>query len=255
MPEGDAVRRTARRLDTALAGQVLVAADLRVPRLATVDLTGAEVVGTAARGKHLLTRMRHRSRELTLHHHLRMDGTWITGQPGTLRVPGHQVRAVLATAGGEALGIRIHMLELVRTTDEDRLVGHLGPDIMAEDFAALPAAGIIAGSGLALVPALLDQRLVAGMGTMWAAECAWLAGAHPLRDPAQCPGLAEALTRVRAAMLAALDEQPRARRAALHVFERAGQPCRRCGHRIRAGKVGRAPYDRPTYWCPSCQPG
>ena len=55
MPEGDAVRRTARRLDAALAGGTLVRAELRVPRFATVDLRGMQVLGTHVVGKHMLT--------------------------------------------------------------------------------------------------------------------------------------------------------------------------------------------------------
>lgn len=68
------MRRTARRLDEALAGRELVRADLRVPRFATVDLRGMTVLATHVRGKHLLTRLGDDRRALTLHHHLRMDG-------------------------------------------------------------------------------------------------------------------------------------------------------------------------------------
>ncbi len=82
MPEGDAVRRTARRLDAALAGGTLVRAELRVPRFATVDLRGMQVLGTHVVGKHMLTRLVDDRREWTLHHHLRMDGSWWTGPPG-----------------------------------------------------------------------------------------------------------------------------------------------------------------------------
>ena len=73
MPEGDTVLQTAKRLHTALADQVLTRSDLRVPRFATADLTGRTVLGTLSRGKHLLTRF---EGCLTLHSHLRMDGSW-----------------------------------------------------------------------------------------------------------------------------------------------------------------------------------
>ncbi len=79
MPEGDAVRRAAIRLDAALAGGTLLVAEVRVPRFAAVDLRGATVAGTATVGKHLLTRMVHRGRKITLHSHMRMDGRWVTG--------------------------------------------------------------------------------------------------------------------------------------------------------------------------------
>ena len=113
MPEGDAVRRTADRLDRALAGRVLVAADLRVPALATVDLAGARVAGTATHGKHLLTRLtRTDGTALTLHTHLRMEGSWrvvATGRrwPG----PAHEARVVLRTDAVEAIGKALAALQ------------------------------------------------------------------------------------------------------------------------------------------------
>jgi len=64
MPEGDTVWQTASRLHTALAGRVLTRSDLRVPRYATVDLTGLGVLDVTPRGKHLLTRI---EGGLTLH--------------------------------------------------------------------------------------------------------------------------------------------------------------------------------------------
>src|SRR5260370_9072408 len=73
MPEGDTVWRTARRLDEALAGRVLTRSDFRVPRFATTDLTGRAVAENVSRGKHLLTRV---DGGLTVHTHLRMDGSW-----------------------------------------------------------------------------------------------------------------------------------------------------------------------------------
>ena len=73
MPEGDTVWLVARRLDDALAGDVLRRTDLRVPALATTDLSGRRVLEVRPRGKHLLTRL---EGGLTLHTHLRMDGMW-----------------------------------------------------------------------------------------------------------------------------------------------------------------------------------
>ena len=92
MPEGDTVWQTARRLHTALAGQVLTRSDLRVPRYATADLTGRTVLDVTPRGKHLLTRI---EGGLTLHSHLRMDGSWKVYAPGERWSggPGHQIRA------------------------------------------------------------------------------------------------------------------------------------------------------------------
>ena len=76
MPEGDAVVRTARRLDRALAGHVLTATDFRVPQHATADLSGGLVLGTHTRGKHLFTRVDRGEDQFSLHTHLKMEGSW-----------------------------------------------------------------------------------------------------------------------------------------------------------------------------------
>jgi endonuclease-8 len=248
------VRRTARRLDAALAGQSLVRADLRVPRFATVDLRGMTVLGTHVVGKHLLTRLVEGEREWTLHHHLRMDGTWRIGPLGPPRVPQHQIRVWLATDATQAVGVRVHMVEVRKTAEEALWVGHLGPDIMAEGFDPDEAAGILSAADRPLIEALLDQRLVCGLGTMWAAELASHAGVDPRIPTSAVRGFTEALLEVRTRMLRALDAPAGVRRRELRVFERTGQPCRVCGTPIRATQVGVAPMTRPTYWCPRCQP-
>jgi endonuclease-8 len=254
VPEGDAVRRTARRLDAALAGGTLARADLRVPRFSTVDLRGMRVLGTHVVGKHLLTRLADDRRSLTLHHHLRMDGMWRTGPVGAPGAPTHQIRVWLATDARQAVGVRVHMVEVGPTNGESRWVGHLGPDVLAPDFDPVAAARRLAAAGRPLVESLLDQRLASGIGTMWAAELAHEAGADPCTPADQVPGLAEALGVTSTRMRRAVDLPAGVRRGELRVFERTGQPCRGCGTAIRATKVGVPPYQRPTYWCPRCQP-
>ena len=255
MPEGDAVRRTARRLDAALAGGTLVRADLRVPRFATVDLRGMQVLGTHVVGKHMLTRLVDERRAWTLHHHLRMDGSWRTGPPGGPGAPGHQIRVWLSTSSAQAVGVRVHDIEVRQTREEAHWVGHLGPDIMADVFDPDAAAEILIAADRPLVEALLDQRLVCGMGTIWASELASAAGADPWATTSTVGGLSESLSGIRIRMLRAVDAAPPVTRRELRVFERTGQPCRRCGTPIRSGRVGVAPMARPTYWCPRCQAG
>ena len=138
MPEGDVVRRTARRLDAALAGETLTVADLRVPALATADLVGHDVEAVVAVGKHLLVRI---APALTLHAHLRMDGAWHVFHAGDRwdAGPGHEIRVVLGDVRWTAVGYRVHDLALVRRADESTLVGHLGPDILDVDFDAARA--------------------------------------------------------------------------------------------------------------------
>lgn len=72
MPEGDTVWRAAKRLRAAQAGKTLTRCDIRVPRYATVDLTGQTMDEVASRGKHLLIRVG----DLSIHTHLKMEGMW-----------------------------------------------------------------------------------------------------------------------------------------------------------------------------------
>ncbi|HEX6887499.1 MAG TPA: DNA-formamidopyrimidine glycosylase family protein [Candidatus Nanopelagicales bacterium] len=255
MPEGDAVRRTARRLDDALSGAVLERAELRVPRYATVDLRGMRVLGTCAVGKHLLTRLADDERAWTLHSHLRLDGAWRTGPVGPPGGPAHLIRVWLATAQRQAVGVRVHDVAVAPTTDEHVWIGHLGPDIMADGFDAAGAVARLRVDDRGLVAALLDQRLLCGLGTMWAAELAATIGVDPYQPVAEVEAdlLAAGLTRIRRRMLRSLGTPAWQQRRELLVFERTGEGCRTCRTPIRTGRVGEPPTDRPTYWCPACQ--
>lgn len=266
MPEGDTVWRAGRRLDEALAGRTLTRADLRVPALATVGLQGRSVLEVATRGKHLLMRVAGTDDDpadaWTLHSHLRMDGAWHRYRPGTRwrGGPDHQVRAVLANQDWEVVGYRLPVLELVPTIDEDRAVGHLGPDLLdpAPDLAEA-VRRLTADPQRPIAEALLDQRAVAGIGNLYKCEVLFLRGVSPWRPVGQVddlPGLVGLARR----LLDANRWRPEqittgdTRRGARHwVFERAGRPCRRCRGTIRSARQGTAPYDRVTYWCPRCQ--
>ena len=202
MPEGDTVWLAGQRMHEALAGRVLVRSDFRVPRLATVDLRGRRVVAVTSRGKHLLTRF---EGGVTLHTHFRMDGSWHLYRPGDRwrGGPDWQVRVVLANTDWHAVGYRLPVVELISTGAEDTVVGHLGPDLLGTDWtlapADRPAAGeetADGGEGGALLAqlvaqgywveeealrrlsrdrdqsigaALLDQRNLAGVGTLYRA--------------------------------------------------------------------------------------
>ena len=127
MPEGDTVWNTAHALDQALRGRPLTKSDFRVPRLATTDLAGWTVVESTCRGKHLLLRLASTDgTRLTLHSHLRMDGSWRVYSAGPARAS-HEVRVALHTGTATAVGYHVHDLALVPTAQEASLVGHLGP--------------------------------------------------------------------------------------------------------------------------------
>ncbi|MEU0602326.1 DNA-formamidopyrimidine glycosylase family protein [Streptomyces sp. NPDC006393] len=261
MPEGDTVWQTARRLHDALAGKVLTRSDFRVPKYATVDLSGRTVLDTISRGKHLLTRV---EGGLTLHSHLLMEGAWKVYGDGERWKggPGHQIRAVLATTDRAAVGYRLQVLDLMRTTEEDRTVGHLGPDLLGPDWDGdLALANLLADPARPLGEALLDQRNLAGIGNVYKSEICFLlgvtpwlpVGALPTERAVQLPPLAKSL-------LEANRDRPVRRTTGvrgqdLFVYGRAPRPCLRCGTSVRVADQGDGSQERPTYWCPSCQGG
>ncbi|MGY1583446.1 DNA-formamidopyrimidine glycosylase family protein [Streptomyces sp. MN13] len=261
MPEGDTVWQAASRLHAALAGEVLTLSDLRVPRYATADLTGRTVLDVTPRGKHILTRI---EGGLTLHSHLRMDGSWKVYAAGERWTggPAHQIRAILGTADRTAVGYRLPVLELLRTADEDRAVGHLGPDLLGPDWdPALALANLLADPARPLGEALLDQRNLAGIGNVFKSELCFLLGATPwLPVGALPPDRAARLPVLAKKLLEANRNRPvrstTGRRGQdLFVYGRAPRPCLRCRTPIRVADQGDGSRDRPTYWCPTCQTG
>ena len=262
MPEGDVVWRTAQRLHAALAGRTLTLCDLRWPSLATTDLTGREVLEVVAAGKHLLTRV---EGGLTLHSHLRMDGSWHvhrTGETWARRRPENGVRAVLANEAWTAVGHELGMLDLVPTDAESGLVGHLGPDVLGPGWDAAEATRRLAAAPDRPVgAALLDQRVLAGVGTFFMAECLFLRGVSPwtaVRGAGDLDALVALVHRLltanrdRAVQSTTGDLRPGRQQ---YVHSRSGRPCRRCGTTIRVAPIGEPPQERTAFYCPRCQPG
>ncbi|MER7053133.1 DNA-formamidopyrimidine glycosylase family protein [Streptomyces sp. NPDC000351] len=261
MPEGDTVRQAARRLHEALAGKVLTRSDFRVPRYATADLTGRTVLDVTPRGKHLLTRV---EGGLTVHSHLRMDGSWKVFAAGQRWSggPAHQIRVILGTADRTAVGYRLPVLELLRTADEERAVGHLGPDLLGPDWDAEQAlANLRAEPARPLGEALLDQRNLAGIGNVYKCELCFLLGVTPWLPVGDLPAAhAVKLVALAKRLLEANRDRPVRRTTGLRgqdlfVYGRASRPCPRCGTPVRVANQGDGSRERPTYWCPTCQAG
>ncbi|MDF9717585.1 Fpg/Nei family DNA glycosylase [Nocardioides sp. ChNu-153] len=266
MPEGDTVYRAARGLDRALAGRVLDVVDLRVPRLATVDLAGSRHVATVPRGKHLLTRLEHDTGEWTLHTHLKMEGVWHTYAAGQRwRRPAHEARVVLRSGDVSAVGFALGVVDLVLTAHEDEVVGHLGPDLLGPDWDADEATRrLLADAGRPVVEALLEQRSLAGVGNVFANELCFVAGVHPA-TPVGAVARPERLVQ-RAHQMLVLNKDRAVRCTTgdtrpgreLWVYGRARKPCRRCGtpvvRQLRTDDEHPDRGERTTYWCPHCQP-
>jgi formamidopyrimidine-DNA glycosylase len=267
VPEGDSVWRVARRLDERIKGRRVAASDFRVPRLATSDVSGRTILGTDTHGKHLLTRF---DGDLTLHTHLRMDGSWSVLRPGK-RLPRRvepDVRVRLETdEGATAYGLLLPVVELVRTSAEHTVVGHLGPDPLRDDWDPDEAVRRMrADPDRPLVAVLLDQRVLAGLGNLWANELAFLCRTSPwARIGDMDDGAVEALVGLAAKALRGSATEVtgyqtttgNTRRGESHwVAGRARQPCRRCGTTVRVvAEVSGDPERRRTWWCPRCQPG
>ncbi len=263
VPEGDTVWLTARRLDTALRGRQVTTFDLRVPQLAVADLRGDTVSEVRARGKHVLMRF---AGGRTLHSHLRMDGSWYLSPTGTRprRHPEHMVRALVGNAEWLATGYRVHDLAIAPTSEEDRWVGHLGPDLLGPDWDPAEAVRRMrADPHRAIGDALLDQRTLAGIGNMYKAEVLFVERVNPWTSVAELTD--DQLDRLAASsyrLLRANRGHPEQTTTGLigrgkehWVYGRLGEACLRCGTPVNRADQGEPPQQRITYWCPRCQPG
>ncbi|ALJ18950.1 DNA-formamidopyrimidine glycosylase family protein [Microbacterium sp. No. 7] len=256
MPEGDTVWRAAQRLHAALAGQTVTRFDIRVPGSAAADLTGETVHEVVARGKHLLVRIG----DQTLHSHLRMEGVWHVYRPGERwRRPGHTARAIVSTGRADAVGFDLAMVEVLPTADEDRVVGHLGPDPLGPDWDAAEAARRLGADPRPIHVALLDQRNVAGFGNEYANELLFVRGILPTTPATEvdAPGLLETGARM---IRAGRDQVQRTFTGDTRpgrrnwVYRRERRPCLRCGTPIRRTDLGATPTEeRIVFWCPQCQ--
>lgn len=262
VPEGDTVLISCRRLHAALAGRPVTRFDLRIPTLALADLTGSTVLEVAARGKHILIRF---DVGQTLHSHLRMDGSWRVG-PARVRPRGRdfEIRALVGNTEWLAAGFRLHDLALVASSAEHDLVGHLGPDLLASDFDRAEALRRFAEQpGRQIGEALLDQRLVAGIGNVYKSELLFLHRLDPWQPVGQVPDLPAVLDDAGRLLRGNLGDHNRSTTGwrqpgqQYWVYGRAGKGCRRCGtavQRDEGSPTGQsAPEERITFYCPACQ--
>ncbi|MBV9720642.1 MAG: Fpg/Nei family DNA glycosylase [Mycobacterium sp.] len=250
MPEGDTVWHTAENLRRALVGRTLSRCDIRVPRFATVDLTGGLVDEVCSRGKHLFIRVGPAS----VHSHMKMDGSWRVGN-GPARV-NHRARIILEANDIHAVGVDLGVLEILDRAHDGDVVAHLGPDLLGDDWDPLvAAANLTAYPDRPVAEALLDQRVLAGIGNVYCHELCFVSGRLPTAPVAAVTDPHRLVSRARDMLWAnryrwnrCTTGDTRAGRQ-LWVYGRNGQPCRRCGTRINYDDTG----ERVAYWCPACQ--
>lgn len=245
MPEGDSLHRAAARLRVLVGEQV--EADSPHPRgLATgvaraVD--GHRLEAVDAVGKSLLLRF---DGGVVVRSHLRMSGRWRVDPRGA-RARRGRPWLVLRGCEWEATQWNGPVLAL-----GDGPVRSLGPDLVAAETTLGDVVVRLrrADQSRLVGEALVDQRIVAGIGNMWLAEALWQARTSPwsrvadVADDQLEGALAWAQTSMRSAVAGA-----RPHRA---VYRRAGRGCPRCGSPVRSRGLGDA--KRTAYWCPVCQP-
>jgi endonuclease VIII len=279
MPEGDTIFRASRALHRALAGHLVTRFDSVYPAVTRIaddrPIVGRTVESVFARGKHILITF---SGDLTLHTHMRMNGSWHIYRPGVLwQRPARDMRVLVGTADVVAVGFNVPIAELLtaREMARHRELQALGPDVLAglrsgetgfdrdEVVRRLRARGRDA-----IADALLNQRVVAGIGNVFKSEILFLAGIDPftpvaaltdadlgrLADISREQLAANVMTRSQtlSASIGRRTTRSLDPGAKLWVYGRGGKPCRRCGANVQSKKTGLDA--RRTYWCPQCQP-
>lgn len=256
MPELPEVEHAVRYLRREVRGRTITAVDVRHPSLrrrltpaVARSLHGARIADVQRRGKHQLI-------ELTdgrvLHAHFRMTGDWVVeggGLPLSARA-----RAVFALDDGRRLVLddtRALATLDVHPADAPPLL-ELGPEPAAAALTPAYLGTALAPKRGAIKPALLDQRVIAGLGNIYVAEALWRAKISPRVRAASLSGPRRKalIAAVRAVIARATGRRYTEIGAArLNVYDREGLACRRCGSTIR--RIVQS--GRSTYYCPGCQ--
>jgi endonuclease-8 len=279
MPEGDAIFRTARALNRAFSGRIVTGFETTLAPLARVNddapLVGRTVDRAEARGKWCLIFF---SGDLILLTHMRMSGSWHVYKTGERwQVPRSAMRVVITCGEVQAVGFSIPVAEFhtARSLKRSAHVSELGLDVLGATYRVDEAARALREYGHAhpdaeIGNALLNQRVISGIGNIYKSEILFAAGVNPFRrmqliSDRELQRIAEIAQRYMQANVAEGRAEgivtytgPRSttrsmdRGTRLWVYRRQGQECRRCGAIIQMRRQGTGA--RSTYWCPSCQP-
>jgi len=275
MPEGDTIFRSARTLHRALAGKTITRFETAYAQLSVVDdqsaIVGRRVEQVESRGKHLLMWL---SGDLVLRTHMRMSGSWHIYRPGERwQLASSHMRILIATADFVAVAFDVPDAEFLSPAalKRSRAIAALGPDLLDDAFDVEAAvARLRAQATREIGVALLDQRVMAGIGNIFKSEILFVSGVHPFAHVERLDDetLRNIVTTARRLLQANVtptsgagittfggmrrttgDVDPAAR---VWVSQRRGLPCRRCGAPIERRLQGEDA--RATYWCPACQP-
>jgi formamidopyrimidine-DNA glycosylase len=274
MPELPEVETVMRGLDGYLTGRVIARAtlhrpDLRfpVPKELPELLTGATVSGFRRRGKYMFLRL---DRGMSVLIHLGMSGRILLD--GEMALHEH---LTIETRDGRRVGLvdprRFGALDVIATADEDRhkLVAGMGPEPLGNEFSAPVLLAALRGKTVSIKAALLDQKIVAGIGNIYASEALFRARISPRRLAGDVgatrverlvPAIRQTLTEAIAAGGSSLRDyvQPNGElgyfQHAWKVYGRAGEACERCpGAPACAGIRCFTQGGRSSFYCPRTQ--
>jgi formamidopyrimidine-DNA glycosylase len=260
MPELPEVEIASVRLRRAAEGRRIVSTRIRHPALrrqltrsSQARLRGARIDRVERRGKYQLL---HLDTGHTLIAHFRMTGDWhIRGHE---EPPPRFARAEIVLDNGTHVVLDDpRALSSLQVAPSDALaLPRLGPDPLTRSFSARALGVALARRRGPIKPALLDQAIAAGVGNIYASEALWRARVHPAAPAAalQADQLRDITRSIRAVLREALRRASRYSGAdgdteRFAVYDRRGEPCRRCGTAIE--RIAQAA--RSTYYCPNCQ--
>jgi endonuclease-8 len=253
MPEGDSIYRAAQALHRALAGKIVTSFETVLPRLARIDedapVKGRTIERVRAAGKNLIIEF---SGDLHLHTHMKMNGSWHIYRLGERwQRPPRDMRIVIGTDEYVAVAFTVPVagFHTSRTLARDDDLRRMGPDLLGKSFDREEALRRIRSRpDDEIANALLNQRVLAGIGNIWKSEALFSAGIDPFKQVADLDD--EQLGRIVDCARKLLRHSAEGRSTSA-VYSRGGEPCRRCGTPIRYRKQGADA--RGTYWCPKCQ--
>ena len=273
LPEVEAVRRT---LEPVMRGArivrvVLRRKDLRRPFPAgfAIGLEGRRIRSVDRRGKYLLVELD--SGDVLLMH-LGMSGSFRVDRAtrgrrrrDTAAIDRHD-HVIFTLSNGVVVTFndprRFGAMDLIRRGRSGGEPGFevLGPEPLSAAFDAATLAAACAGRRVALKVALVDQRVVAGLGNIYASEALHVAHLSPLRRSStlatatgkprpHAVGLAAAIKSVLRGAIAGRNRRPEADR--FRVYDHEGEPCRTRGCPGAIRRISQA--GRSTFYCPICQ--
>lgn len=258
MPEGDTLFKAAARLRV-MVGQTVTRFE---SVLRDVDPVGRSISGVEARGKNLLIWF---DGTHALYTHLRMAGSWHLYIPESAwRKPAAAARAVVGSESHVAVCFHAPVVEWLTAWEvaHHPVLAALGPDLLAPDDPEQTIAAVLerlrVDPGRPLGEAILDQRLVAGLGNVYKSELLFMERLDPFKPVGEYDDstLRQLLAAGQKWMRRNLGDGPRKTRwgvgrANAWVYNRSGELCPRCNTPIamrRQGALGRT-----TYYCPKCQ--